>query len=582
MKGWKKSLALKDKKESSDEECSTSGSEDEEYAMAVRDFTQERCTENCSWSDSGEEDDEKVKNETCLVAQALTKEIRSRKYAPHSLTSKELVRNLPKLKFDQHFCDACKIGKQAYANHKAKNIVSTTRCLELFHMDLFGPSAVRSYGENRYTLVKIDEYSSTWSRGPPCCKPDTQHCKILCDVVYIFYTVKVVVTIILIVVIVAIMVVVFVVAIIGVVVVVGGVSSIIKLLFVIIEKTKTKSSIEEPLELELKELPSHLEYAFLEETDKLPAIAWKISDIKGIDPRFCTHKILMEEDYKLAVQSQRWVNPKIHDVIKKEVIKLLDSEMIYRISDSPWTPKTKIKQLSHTLMKLSLTVACLSACIDHRAKVDVIAKLPHPTTVKGVRSFLGHVECVNAFDTLKKKLTEALILVVPDWNLPFELMCDASDFAIGAVLGQHKTKHFQPIHYASKTMTEAQIYYTTTEKEMIAVVYAFEKFWPYLVLSKSIVYTDLSALKYLLSKQDAKPRLLRWVLLLENCASWSDKLDDALWVFSTAFKTPIGCIPYKLVYGKSCHLPIELDHKAYWALKHVNFDLKTASDHRKL
>ncbi|GKF26701.1 reverse transcriptase domain-containing protein [Tanacetum coccineum] len=95
-------------------------------------------------------------------------------------------------------------------------------------------------------------------------------------------------------------------------------------------------------------------------------------------------------------------------------------------------------------------------------------------------------------------------------------MCDASDFAIGAVLGQRKTKHFQPIHYASKTMTEAQIHYTTTEKEMLAVVYAFEKFRPYLVLSKIIVYTDHSALKYLMNKQDAKPRLLRWVILLQE------------------------------------------------------------------
>ncbi|GJR61735.1 reverse transcriptase domain-containing protein [Tanacetum coccineum] len=131
-----------------------------------------------------------------------------------------------------------------------------------------------------------------------------------------------------------------------------------------------------------------------------------------------------------------------------------------------------------------------------RAKVDGIAKLPHLTTVKGVRCFLGHAsfyrrfiqdfskiarpmthflemetpfvfskDCIDAFETLKKKLTEAPILVVPDWNLPFELMCDASNFAIGAVLGQRKMKHFQPIHYASKTMTEAQIHYTTMEKK---------------------------------------------------------------------------------------------------------------------
>ncbi|GJS05857.1 retrovirus-related pol polyprotein from transposon TNT 1-94 [Tanacetum coccineum] len=123
--------------------------------------------------------------------------------------------------------------------------------------------------------------------------------------------------------------------------------------------------------------------------------------------------------------------------------------------------------------------------------------------------FVFSKDCIDAFQTLKKKLTEAPILVVPDWNLPFELMCDASDFAIGAVLGQRKMKHFQPIDYASKTMTEAQIHYTTMEKEMLAIVYAFEKFRPYLVLSKSIVYTDHSALKYLINKQDAKPRLLR-------------------------------------------------------------------------
>ncbi|GJX73478.1 reverse transcriptase domain-containing protein [Tanacetum coccineum] len=95
-------------------------------------------------------------------------------------------------------------------------------------------------------------------------------------------------------------------------------------------------------------------------------------------------------------------------------------------------------------------------------------------------------------------------------------MCDASDYAVGAVLGKRKTKHFQPIHYASKTMTDAQAHYTTTETELLAVVYAFENFQPYLVLSKTIVYTDHSALKYLLAKKDAKPRLLWWILLLQE------------------------------------------------------------------
>nr|GEV95832.1 reverse transcriptase domain-containing protein [Tanacetum cinerariifolium] len=118
-----------------------------------------------------------------------------------------------------------------------------------------------------------------------------------------------------------------------------------------------------------------------------------------------------------------------------------------------------------------------------KAKVDVIAKLPHPTTVK---------------------------------DMPFELMYDASNFAIGAVLGQRQEKHFRPIHYASKTITEAESNYTTTEKEMLAMVYAFEKFQSYLILNKSIVYIDHSALKCLFAKKDSKGRLLYWVLLFQE------------------------------------------------------------------
>ncbi|GJR89435.1 reverse transcriptase domain-containing protein [Tanacetum coccineum] len=195
--------------------------------------------------------------------------------------------------------------------------------------------------------------------------------------------------------------------------------------------------------------------------------------------------------------------------------------------------------LGHKIFKKGIEV--------DKAKIDMIAKLPHPTTVKGVRSFLGHAgfyrwfikdfskisrpmthllekntpfiffdDCIQAFQTLKKKLTKASILIAPDWDVPFELMCDASDFAIGAVLGQRHEKHFRPIHYASKTMNEAESHYTTTEKEMLAVVYAFEKFRSYLILNKSVVYTDHSALKYLFAKKDSKARLLWWVLFLQE------------------------------------------------------------------
>nr|GEZ29552.1 hypothetical protein [Tanacetum cinerariifolium] len=244
--------------------------------------------------------------------------------------------------------------------------------------------------------------------------------------------------------------------------------------------------------------------------------------------------------------------------------------------------------------------------------------------------------CVDAFQTLKRKLTEAPILVASDWDMPFELMCDASDFSIGAVLGQRQDKHFRPIHYASKTMTEAEYNYTTTKKEMLAVVYAFEKFRSYLIMNKSIEFTfkvidtkgaenlaadHLSRLEnphqnvldpkeinelfpletlnlvstrgnqstpwfadfanyhagnfmikgvYLARKPLKFSRLaiidphedfigpyhpqtsgqvelsnrgLKRILeraVGKNRASWSDKLDDALWAFRTAYKTPIG------------------------------------------
>nr|GEV30226.1 reverse transcriptase domain-containing protein [Tanacetum cinerariifolium] len=525
------------------------------------------------------------------------------------------------------------------------------------------------------------------------------------------------------------------------------------------EVVKAKSSIEEPPDLELKYLPSHLEYAYLEGTDKLPmiiakdlkddekeallkvlkahkrALAWIITDIKGIDPRFCTHKVLMEEDYKPA--------EKCYFMVKEGIV------------------------LGHKISKTRLEV--------DRAKVDVIAKLPHPTTVKGVRSFLGHVSfyqrfiqdfskiarpmthlleketsfvfskgCIDAFETLKKKLTEAPILFIPDWNIPFELMCDVSDFAIGAVLGQqtenlaadhlsrlenpHKDvfenkdinenffvetlgkissgstpwfadfANFHAGNFIIKGMSSQQkkkffkdvkhyfwdnpyLFQTCADqiirrcvhgqeandilkayhegpieghhgsnftakkvfdadfmrpfpssrgnRYMLVAVDYLSKWVEANALPTNDAHVVVKFLKSLftlfetpraiisdrkthfcndkfakvMSKYGVTHRLatayhpqtsgqvkvsnhgLKRILkrtVGENRASWSEKLEDALWAFRTAYKTPIGCTPYKLVYGKSYHLPIELEHKAYWALKHANFDLKTTGDHRKL
>nr|GEV26068.1 reverse transcriptase domain-containing protein [Tanacetum cinerariifolium] len=216
-------------------------------------------------------------------------------------------------------------------------------------------------------------------------------------------------------------------------------------------------------EVELNDLPPHLEYAFLEGDDKLPVIIAK--------------DLSMEEKTALIT-----------------VLKSHKRAIAWKLSD--------IK--GHTDF--------------YRRFIQDFSKIARPMTrlLEKDTPFIFSKECVEAFQTLKRKLTEAPILIPPDWDMPFELMCDASDFAIGAVLGQRQDKHFRPIHYASKTMTEAESNYTTTEKEMLAVVYAFDKFRSYLIMNKSIVYTDHSALKYRFAKKDFKARLLCWVLLLQE------------------------------------------------------------------
>ena len=182
-----------------------------------------------------------------------------------------------------------------------------------------------------------------------------------------------------------------------------------------------------------------------------------------------------------------------------------------------------------------------------KSKIELIANLPTLKSIKDVRSFLGHAgfyrrfikdfsvipkslsnlltkdnifewtkHCEETFVKLKNLLTSALFIQPPDWSLPFEIMCDASDYVVGAVLGQRKDKKPYVIYYASKTLNNAEMNYTTTEKELLAVVFACEKFRSYLVGSPVVLSSDHATLKYLLSKKDSKVRLVRWILLLQE------------------------------------------------------------------
>ncbi|KAK1661028.1 hypothetical protein QYE76_049187 [Lolium multiflorum] len=388
---------------------------------------------------------------------------------------------------------------------------------------------------------------------------------------------------------------------------------------------------EDPV-FDLKPLPDNLKYAHIDDKKIYPviisskltefeeerllqilkkhrgAIGYTLDDLKGISPSICQHAINMEDDAKPVVEPQRRLIPKMKDVVRNEVLRLLEAGIIYPIADSRWVshvhcvPKkggmTVVPNDNDELIPQRVVVGCMSAifhgfcesivevfmddffvygnsfdsCLRNldkvlqrceetnlvlnwekchfmvnegivlghkisergievdRAKVEAIEKMPYPRDVKGIRSVLGHAgfyrRFIKDFSKISKPLTNLLqkdkalttapIVEPPDWNLPFEIMCDASDFAVGAVLGQRVDKKLNVIHYASKTLDAAQRNYATTEKELLAVVFACDKFRSYIVDSKVTIHTDHAAIRYLMTKKDAKPRLIRWVLLLQE------------------------------------------------------------------
>ncbi|GJS24228.1 reverse transcriptase domain-containing protein [Tanacetum coccineum] len=253
---------------------------------------------------------------------------------------------------------------------------------------------------------------------------------------------------------------------------------------------KIKTSLEEPpTDLELKPLPENLEYIFLEEPSFLPVI---ISSQLSKENKNKLVSVLKKHKEAFAGKQLTFLE-KCHFIVKEGIV------------------------LGHKVSSVGLEV--------DKAKINVISKLPPPTNVKARpitkllekdTPFEFDDECQKAFKLLKEKLTCAPVIVSPNWNLPFELMCDASDFAVGVVLGQKDGKIFHPIYFASKTLNPAQQKYIVTKKELMAVVFVFKKFRSYRILSKTIVHTDHSVLRHLFKKQDAKPCLIRWILLLQE------------------------------------------------------------------
>nr|GEU59832.1 reverse transcriptase domain-containing protein [Tanacetum cinerariifolium] len=467
-----------------------------------------------------------------------------------------------------------------------------------------------------------------------------------------------------------------------------------------VDATMTKPSIDEPSDLELKELSSHLEYAFLEGTDKLPviiskelkdeeksaflkvlkshkrAIAWKISDIKGIDPRFCTHKILIEDDFKPVVSPIHCVPKKggmtvvenedneliptrlvtgwrvcidyrkLNDVTRKDHFPLpfmdqmlerlagnelycfLDGffgyfqipidpqyqekttftclyetfayrRMPFGLCNAPATFQRCMMAIFHDMIEKTIEVFMddfsvfsdsFSLCLSHldkmlqrcedtnlvlnwekchfmvkevivlghkisksgikvdRAKVDVIAKLPIRLSSKMLSR-----DCSGGFSSFKNLM------------LLFVIKKGAKKLA-----ANHLSRLENP---HQDELEKKEIPETFPLETLVMLIYGVTH-------RLSTAYQPQTSGQVKVSNRGLKRILERTIG--ENHASWSDKLDDALWAFCTAFKIHIGCTPYKLVYGKACHIPIELEHKAYWTLKHCNFDLKTTGDHRKV
>nr|GEY94991.1 reverse transcriptase domain-containing protein [Tanacetum cinerariifolium] len=404
-----------------------------------------------------------------------------------------------------------------------------------------------------------------------------------------------------------------------------------------------KSSVDEPPVIELKVLPPHLEYAFLEGDNKLSviiaknlsveektalittlkshkrAITCKLSDIKGINPEFCTHKIILGEEFKPTIQHQRRVNPKIHDVIKQEkggfiVVENEDNELIPTLLVTGWSVCIDYHKLNEATRKDHFPLPFMDQMLERLAgnqyyyfldgfssyfQIPIDLKDQEKTTFicpygtfayrcmpfglcnapgaenlatdhlsrleNSHQNVLDPKEINESFPLETLNLVSTRGIQSTSWFADFANY-HAGNFIVKGMSSQQKSKFFKDVKhyfwddpYMFKICADQVIRRCVSGQEAVEILKACHSgptgghHGPnYIARKVKIVRPDRTSSMML------------------------------FWAFCTAYKTPVGCTPYKLVYRKACHLPVELEHKAYWALEHANFDLKIAGDHRKI
>ncbi|GJU05500.1 reverse transcriptase domain-containing protein [Tanacetum coccineum] len=352
--------------------------------------------------------------------------------------------------------------------------------------------------------------------------------------------------------------------------------------------------------------------------------AWKLSDIKGVSPEFCTHKILMEEDYEPSVQSQRrcilgpipaikYLLPKGSKarlmrwilLLQEFDIEIRDNKRL-RISPSDHLSRLeksasdKLKEKKNKEINEAFPLETLGSIALQDQSTPWFADFANYHAGKFVIKGMTSQQKNKFFKDVKHYF----------WDDPFLFKICADQVIRRCVSGQEALDILKACHSGPTVTQCCQLHskkslrfrfsigppstrMPMTLSPVVQIVNVKEKLrngmrchktpskFAKSLTSGALILWGRSRLQEGTSSNRGLKRILERTVG-ENRASWSDKLDDALWAFRTAYKTPIGCTPYKLVYGKACHLPIELEHKAYWALKHTNFDVQTAGDHRKV